>query len=81
MYTYMGVLIYLDREPGRFTGAKLPYSARLNSGEQLAADTLAGIKQLIKEKTPPKPTRKEKDQAMADLGLTKVVVNGKVFYE
>ena len=30
--------------------AKLPYSARLDSGEGLAADTLAGIKQMIKDK-------------------------------
>jgi hypothetical protein len=29
----------------------------------------------------PKLTRKDRDQAMADLGLCKVVVNGKVFYE
>lgn len=29
----------------------------------------------------PKLTRKEKDEAMAGLGLTKVTVNGKVFYE
>lgn len=33
------------------------------------------------KKIEPKLTRKEKDQAMADLGLTKVTVNGKVFYE
>lgn len=33
------------------------------------------------KKIEPKLTRKEKDQAMADLGLCKVVVNGKVFYE
>ena len=29
----------------------------------------------------PKLTRAEKDEAMAGLGLTKVTVNGKVFYE
>lgn len=29
----------------------------------------------------PKLTRAEKDEAMASLGLTKVTVNGKVFYE
>ena len=59
MWVYMGVVIYLDRDPGRFTGAKLPYSARLDSGEGLAADTLAGIKQMIKDKLPAKITRRE----------------------
>lgn len=75
--TYLGVSIYRKSEPGY----ALPWTARLDSGEQLAADTLAGIKQMIKEKMPAKLTRKDKDEAMASLGLTKVVVNGKVFYE
>lgn len=47
MYTYKGLVIYFDREPGRFTGYKLPYSTGLPDGEQLAADTLAGIKEPI----------------------------------
>lgn len=74
---YLGVFIFKNTLPFN----KLKYTARLNSGEPLAADTLAGIRQLIREKTPPRLTRKEQDEAMAGLGLTKVVVNGKVFYE
>lgn len=50
MHIYKGVVIYVDRDPGRFTGYKLPYSTRLPDGEQLAADTLAGIKELINER-------------------------------
>jgi len=75
--TYLGVFIFKNPLPFN----RLKYTARLNSGEPLAADTLAGIKQLIREKTPPRLTRKDKDEAMAGLGLTKVTVNGKVFYE
>lgn len=74
---YLGVYINRKSEPGY----ALPWTARLDSGEQLAADTLVGIKELIKEKSPAKLTRKDKDEAMAMLGLSKVVVNGKVFYE
>lgn len=74
---YLGVYIYRNSEPGY----ALPWTARLNSGESLAADTIAGIKQMIKEKSPDHLTRKDKDEAMAALGLTKVTVNGKVFYE
>ncbi len=74
---YLGVYIYRNSEPGY----ALPWTARLDSGEQLAADTLAGIKELIKEKAPAKLTRKDIDQAMAAIGQNKIVVNGKVFYE
>lgn len=45
---YLGVSIYRKSEPGY----ALPWTAKLNSGESLAADTLAGIKQMIKEKMP-----------------------------
>ena len=43
--TYLGVNIYRESEPGY----ALPWTARLDNGQQLAADTLAGIKQLIKD--------------------------------
>jgi len=36
---------------------------------------------LLIKRIEPKLTRKETDSLMSDLGLTKVVVNGKVFYE
>ena len=38
-------------------------------------------KVLTIERIPPRLTRKDKDEVMAGLGLTKVTVNGKVFYE
>lgn len=76
-HRYMGVNIWRRSLPGY----ALPWTAMLDSGEQLAADTLSEIKQMIKEKSPAKLTRKDKDEAMAALGLTKVTVNGKVFYE
>lgn len=50
MYTYKGLVIYVDHDPGRFTGYKLPYYTRLPDGEQLAADTFTGIKELINER-------------------------------
>jgi len=50
MYTYKGLVIYVDRGPGRFTGYKLPYSTQLPDGEQLSADTLTGIKELVNER-------------------------------
>ena len=74
---YLGVYINRKSEPGY----ALPWTARLDSGEQLASDTLAGIKQMIKERFTAKLTRKDIDQAMAAIGQSKVVVNGKVFYE
>lgn len=66
---YMGVPIYKT------------YSAKLDSGEELKSSTLSSIKRSIKDKSPKKATRKEIDKVMAALGLTKVTVNGKVFYE
>lgn len=81
IYTYMGVDTFRQSRAGELTGSRLPYTARLNSGEGLAADTSAGIKQMIKDKTPKKLKRKDIDDAMDMLGLTKVKVNGKVFYE
>jgi hypothetical protein len=44
-YTYKGVIIWRNCEPSY----KLRYTARASNGQQLAADTLAGIKQLIRE--------------------------------
>lgn len=42
---YFGVVIFRNTEPGY----ALRYTARTDSGMSLAADTLAGIKWLIRE--------------------------------
>ena len=46
IYHYFGVIIFRSTEPGY----RLRYTASLGDGSPLAADTLAGIKQLIKER-------------------------------
>ena len=43
-YTYFGVIIFRNTEPN-----KLRWTARLDNGARLSADTLTGIKELIKE--------------------------------
>lgn len=42
--TYKGVVIFHNTQPG-----KLPYTARAITGAPLSADTLEGIKALIRE--------------------------------
>lgn len=44
-YFYKGVIIWRNTTPGY----ALRYTAQTGSGQKLAADTLAGIKQLIRE--------------------------------
>jgi len=45
IYTYKGVTIWRNTQPGY----ALRYTATAPNGQRLAADTLAGIKQVIKE--------------------------------
>ncbi len=47
-YEYRGVTIWRG-VGGRFTGVALRYTARSLKGDPLTADTLAGIKELIRE--------------------------------
>lgn len=42
---YFGILIFRSSDP-----SKLRYTANLGDGLPLAADTLAGIKQMVKER-------------------------------
>jgi hypothetical protein len=44
-YTYKGIIIWRNC----VSGYALRYTARTSNGQQLAADTLAGIKKLIRE--------------------------------
>ncbi len=44
-YIYKGVIIWRNTS----AGYALRYTATANNGQRLAADTLAGIKQLIRE--------------------------------
>ncbi len=45
VHEYRGVTIFRNTEPG----SALRWSARSKQGDKLAADTLAGIKTLIRE--------------------------------